>query len=183
MEWIGGRIATQSMEEAFEEVYNRYYLSVYLYLFKRIRHQQDAEDLANDVFLACYKNFGSYDPAKASMITWIFVIASNRLKNYYRDRREFFYLDDRAHASELPAGEPLEQAVLLEEGRAAVRDAIDALPERQREIVLLRYFRGLNSNEIGERIGASPGNVRVLLNRALGRLRAYLESRHFEMEL
>ena len=85
MEWRGGRIATQSMEEAFEEVYNRYYLSVYLYLFKRIRHQQDAEDLANDVFLACYKNFGSYDPAKASMITWIFVIASNRLKNYYRD--------------------------------------------------------------------------------------------------
>ena len=47
-----------------------------------------------DVFTACYKNYSNYDPQKASLGTWVYTVANNRLKNYYRDRKELAQLDE-----------------------------------------------------------------------------------------
>lgn len=173
-------IGLQDRNMTFEEVYNRYYLSVYLYLLKRVQNREDTEDLTSDVFLACYQNFERYDPERASLATWIFVIASNRLKNYYRDRKPAASLDDEDFRE--PAGEDdLEQAAVMEELRGAVREAIRNLPERQQTIVRMRYFSGLNSNEIAARTGLTSGNVRAVLSRTLTKLRNYLEDYYFEI--
>lgn len=181
MEWDDSVVTIAEGKMSFEEIYNRYYLSVYLYLFKRLQHQQDAEDLTNDVFVACYKNFWRYDPERASLATWIFVIASNRLKNYYRAQKNVASLDDM-EGDEPAAVDDLEHAVLLEEARGMIREALRNLSEQQRKIVLMRYFNGMNSTEIGAKMGLTSGNVRVLLSRILAKLKTYLENNHFEWD-
>jgi RNA polymerase sigma-70 factor (ECF subfamily) len=59
----------------FESVYIDHYRSVYGFIFRRLRHKESTEDLTGDIFYSCYKNYNSYDPAKASLKTWIFTSA------------------------------------------------------------------------------------------------------------
>lgn len=169
------------MEKEFESVYNQYYLSVYLYIFKRIQHQQDAEDLTEEVFMACYKNFEKYDSQKASLVTWIFVITNNKLKNYYRDKKEYLSIDDEENPVDIASGDSMEQAVLLEEAREWLLSAIESLPEREQEIIRMRYFQRRSFNEIALYLHLTSGNVRVLLNRSLTKLKKYLLAHHYEI--
>ena len=72
----------------FENLYKQYKNRIIAYISKRISSQEDAEELTGDIFLNLYKNRGSYEKEKSSMETWIFAITNNRLKNYYRDRKD-----------------------------------------------------------------------------------------------
>ena len=71
----------------FDAFYKEHYNQVFWYIYKKINHTEDAQDLAGDVFCACFRNFDNYDPQKSSITTWLYVIVNNRLKNYYRDRK------------------------------------------------------------------------------------------------
>ena len=64
----------------------------------------------------------------------------------------------------------LDEGVYLEQLHTALMKAIKSLPERQQKIVMLRYFENCSSEEIADRLNISPGNVRVLLSRALDKL-------------
>ena len=55
----------------FEQVYRDYYLKVFRYVKQHTLSRQDAEDLTQEVFVACYRNFDSFDPQKASVGTWV----------------------------------------------------------------------------------------------------------------
>jgi len=66
----------------FEEFYNNWYEKVYRYLLRHVTDPGTAEDLAGDVFVACYKSYESYDETKTSPSTWLFVMANN-LQKYY----------------------------------------------------------------------------------------------------
>lgn len=159
----------------FEEVYNDFYIKVFHYVKKRVLSQQDAEDLTQEVFTACYRNFDSFDPQKASVGTWVYVVMKNRLKNYYRDRKEALSLDDEEGMPELPGDTYVEQSVLLEEERRILLGALDQLSQRERTIVVERYFHNRTSADIAGRLNMTDVNVRVTLKRSLEKLRKHLE--------
>ena len=69
-------------DQAFEPVYYEYYPKIFRYIHKRLSSYHEAEDLTQEILIACYRNFDRYDPKKASLATWIYVIAHNRLRNY-----------------------------------------------------------------------------------------------------
>ena len=83
----------------FEEIYHEYYPSIYHFINCRVCNPACAEDIANDVFLAAYCNLHSYDASKGFITTWLYAIASNRLKNYYKKRQRLegsfeYYMDE-----------------------------------------------------------------------------------------
>ncbi len=154
---------------SFEELYQTFYQQVVHYLNGKIGSYHDAEDLASGIFEYAYQKFSTFDPAKASVKTWLYVIVNSRYKNYLRDRRCF---DDVEDYMDFVASDdaPLEQAMEMEEERAWLARALEALPDRQRRIVVLKYFEDLNSAQIAERLNMTESNVRVQLFRALKRL-------------
>ena len=153
----------------FEEVYKTYYCSVLSYLRRKITNVQDAEDLTSEAFIYCYHHYGEYDPEKSAVSTWVYLVVNSRLKNYYRDKRE--YTDIGALENVLSDDSTnLERGVYLEQLRRTLADAIGKLPERQQQIVVLSYFKQKSSNEIAEMLGMTPGNVRVQLSRALDKM-------------
>ena len=87
------RVTVSIEYQNFDDFYKEYYNQVYWYIYKKINHIENAQDLAGDVFCSCYKNFNNYDPQKSSITTWLYVIVNNRLKNYYRDRKITVPLD------------------------------------------------------------------------------------------
>lgn len=104
----------------FEEMYRRYYASVYKYIYEKVSHRQEAEDLTNEVFLSCLKHFKRFDSSRASAATWLFAITRNRLKNYYRDKKSMVSVDDEMFMVELADESCVDEAALLAQLRAVL---------------------------------------------------------------
>lgn len=160
----------------FEEVYREFYPRVYRFVLSRIGCKEEAEDLAQEVMVAAFKNYALYDPKRSSLATWIFVIARNRLKNYYRDRRIIESIDDQ-EGFDFPSGEELQdEAVVFQEQCDLIRRALGELEERDRIIVENFFLLNKTNVEIAEDLGITANNVGVAKKRALAKLRLILAS-------
>lgn len=156
----------------FTDFYQEHYQKAVQYIYKKIGNLQDAQDLAGEVFLYCYSHYAEYDPEKSAPTTWLYLVINSRIKNHYRDARNFVDLDS---LSGVLADErnDMDDAVYLEQMKKMLERAIAQLPQRQQKIVTMRYFEDRSSSEIADALGLTPGNVRVLLSRALDYLEKY----------
>ena len=160
---------------SFDDFYKKHYNQVFWYIYKKINHTEDAQDLSGDVFCACFRNFENYDPQKSSITTWLYVIVNNRLKNYYRDRKISVPLDEQVDEKYLQSDdEYITQAILLEDYRNMLADAISTLPEKYQLVIILKYFGEKQSEEISKIMNMSAVNVRVTISRALKKINEYL---------
>ncbi len=153
-----------------EQIYIDYHERVLRYIQSRVNDINLAEDLTSDVFLKIYEKIDTFDETKASLSTWIFTITRNRLTDYYRVRR--------VH-SEVPETMEedfnLEDAVCNQDTLEALADALEQMPERERDIIILRYYSGKTLKDIAARLDISYAYVKLLHNKALMMLREYLE--------
>lgn len=162
---------------SFEKLYAEYYPYVLRYISKRINNQSIAEDLAQDIFLSVYKGFSRFDEHKAKFSTWLFVIVNNRLKNYFRDYRQQTSLDELNGISELSVLPEMEQAIFIEECRDAIAAALEQIPFKARQVIILRYFQNKSGAEIASMLEISEVNVRVTTYRALEKLQQVIDQR------
>ena len=142
--------------EEFERIYQEYYLKILTFIHKRVPDLYEAEELTGDVFLSFYRNMDSYDEEKGSIATWLYAISANRLKNFYRDK--------------MP--EEIVAKIMREE---TLRKSLEQLSDREREILLGRFYYQKSSTELGRQMNLSPGNVRMIQKRALEKLRMIME--------
>lgn len=168
-------------EKEFEQYYLKYFPQVYGYILKKIFFEQAAEDLTMDVFYSVWDKFDSFDESKATFQTWLYVIVNNKLKNYYRDRKEIVELDESLACENNQADEVIE-SIQLQYLRDHLYVALESLSELQRQIVIYRYFNEMNASEIAYHMGLSPGNVRIHLKRALDKIRDYFKKNNIRWE-
>lgn len=154
---------------SFDDFYRKNYLLVYRYIKKKIFNAEDSEDLASVVFTYCYQNWDRYDPAKASLSSWLFMIVNSRLKNYYRDKKTFVDFDTLSFVIG-DNQDSLDHAVELDDIRRALAEALKELPEKQSQLIIYKYFMNLTDNEIADKLMMTAGNVRVTCHRVLKRL-------------
>lgn len=145
-------------------------------IYYRLGNREDAADLAQDVYLNAWKaNIkGDYKPTPAGPLPWIHQITHNRLVNHYH------YQETRRTVSlegmDIPAFESSDPAFLLERQFTSGRLpwAISKLSKDQRDVVMARYIGEMNLDEIAKEMSKSKGNVKVILHRAIRRLRILL---------
>jgi RNA polymerase sigma-70 factor (ECF subfamily) len=165
---------------SIELLLSKYRRPVVNYLYRMVRNQAVAEELAQEAFLRVFRARGSYEPA-AKFTTWLFRIATRLALNSLRDnrhQRRHHSVDD-AGPDQLPLQLADERAnredQLLAEARlAAVRRAIATLPEKQRAAVLMHKYEGMDYGQIAEALDCSVSAVKSLLFRAYESLRASL---------
>ena len=80
-------ISINGQQPDYETFYRENYTRVLNYVYKKISHKEDAEDLTSEVFLYCYRHYDDYDPSKGKRSTWLYLITNSRIKNYYRDHQ------------------------------------------------------------------------------------------------
>lgn len=162
-------------EIAFESFYRQYLQQVHRYLSGKMENVQDVEDLTSEIFEYCYRQFHTFDPKKASIRTWLYVIVNSRYKNYLRSRRCFEDIED--YMEFMASDEtPMEQAAELECERELLARALERLPQRQREIVIRKYFLEQNASEIAREFGMTQVNVRVQLYRAIQQMKRFIQA-------
>jgi RNA polymerase sigma-70 factor (ECF subfamily) len=131
-----------------------------------------AEDVAQEAFVALWRNRAAYSPARGAVGTWLLAIARNRAIDAIRRRRPVQPLVEDGPEPEAP--ERTEEAVLERLEAAAIRIALAVLPDGQRLVLELAYFGGLSQSEIAAREHLPLGTVKSRLRLALRRLAAEL---------
>ncbi|MEO1491809.1 MAG: sigma-70 family RNA polymerase sigma factor [Pseudomonadota bacterium] len=137
--------------------------------------EDDAEEVVQDVFVRVWRHAGRYDPARAKVSTWLYRIAVNLCIDRRRKRALLRVIG--LEETEIPDPQPtpadrIDGASEL----AAVRGAIDTLPNRQRMALLLRAVGGLETAEVATAMGLSTGAAEQLLVRARRKLREAADS-------
>lgn len=153
-----------------EQIYTQYRDKVLRYLCGKVNDLQLAEELCSDVFLKVYEKLDVFDPAKASISTWIYTITRNTLTDYFRTRRIFSEIPET-----LDDGTSLEESYCDQELLEHLADALEKLEERQRDIIILHYYSGYTLKEVGAKMGLSYAYIKALHSKALSAMRKTLE--------
>jgi RNA polymerase sigma-70 factor, ECF subfamily len=156
----------------FAAIYDEQVWRVYGYFAYWVKSRPDAEDLTQQTFERAYRAWGRYDPARASVSTWLLVIARNLLIDHMRvgsaRRQRPIEETDLAQLAALPDELSLGLDPDLER-------ALCQLGPRERELIALRFGGDLSGPEIAELSGLSLANVQQILSRALRRMRTSLD--------
>jgi RNA polymerase sigma-70 factor, ECF subfamily len=173
-------------EQSFALLLHRYRTPLVNFLYRMVRNREQAEDLAQEVFIRVYRARADYVPS-AKFTTWLFRIATNLALNSVRDTRHQrmeVSLDapatvDSEEGDERPLdvaekNPNIEEHLVQEAQRDMIRHAIDKLPEKQRAAVLLHKYQDLDYGEISKILSCSESALKSLLFRAYETLRVEL---------
>jgi RNA polymerase sigma-70 factor (ECF subfamily) len=154
---------------AFQALYELYFKCVYSYVAAKVNNRLDAEDLVADVFVQVVKGLPQFKNRHYfSFGAWIFTIARNLVTDFYRCQGRVF---DGLQLDALKNNEadPVEiDGLLIEQERAAeLRAMLKRLPERRREVMMLKYFSGLRNLEIAQVLDLDERTVASHLSRGL----------------
>lgn len=152
---------------AITTLYQERAAAVYRYFYHQIGQVEDAEDLTGTTFSAALCRFAEYRPERGTLSAWLFGVAHNCLRDYWRGRPVLDPLP-----LELEDPEPLPDGQLLSAERVlALQRAIRQLPPDQRDALALRFIAGLRTREVAGVLCKSEGAVKMLVHRAVDALR------------
>lgn len=161
------------------ELYTKHSSHIYNYLYKHVNNKEDCEDMLQNIFMSCHQYKDKFDASRCDEKAWLFILAKNRLKNYYRDKKQVASLDDPDANLQVSDEDSVSQAMQLMSCRDSIADALNCLDERSRTVVVLRFFDGLSPTEIAETMGIDDGNIRVIQTRALKKMRNFLVENNY----
>lgn len=167
-------------DTAFDKLVTRYQHKVYAIAYRMTRNREDALDITQEVFLRAHRGIERWRPVRGFK-HWLYRIATNMTIDVLRKRQrraavivesEDFSMD-RGVAAPPGGGDPV-RSIALEELGEQIGAAIETLPERQRAVLVLRYYEDMSIKEIASVVGCTEGTVKTHLFRATGKLRDML---------
>jgi RNA polymerase sigma-70 factor (ECF subfamily) len=166
---LWSRIRTDDAD-AFGLLFERHGARIHGYVLRRTGDPQAAEDIVAIVFLEAWRQRRTVELNQPSALPWLYGVAGNVLRNQRRSRRRHQAAIDRlAHLPERSPALVERQAQAAEDARR-VLDQIQALPRRDREVLVLSVWEGLSHAEIAVALDTSVGTVKSRLSRARARL-------------
>lgn len=159
-------------ETALREAYDAHGSLVYS-ICRRSLGAEAAKEVTQDVFVSAWRAREQFDPSRGSVPAWLVGITKRRVIDHLRGERR--HADRRA--DELPewSSDGAEPPVDRLADRLLVADALDALPDRAREVIELAYIHDLTHSEIAERTGLPLGTIKSDIRRGLSKIRERLE--------
>lgn len=172
-------------DSAFDYLVQKYRRPIINFMYRMAHNTAAAEDLAQEVFLRVYRSRSSYEPS-AKFTTWLYRIATNLGVNYARDTRHerpenTVNLDEpdteTGQTLDLADKTPsVEEEILRRERLAAIKQKVEALPERQKMAVLMHKYQQMDYRQIAEVLKLSESATKSLLFRAYETLRTELKA-------
>ena len=169
-------MANRSGLLSMEEVYNEYFSPVYNYVFYKLLNRENAEDVVSQVFMKVCGHLSAFDPAKASLKTWIFRITDHALIDFYRKQRPSLSIDHEESGLENVLSVHFDEQYdrQVEPTRQAVLAALRQLPERDRTFIYYKYYLNITNREIARRMNMNENTVSAIMARARQKLRGLL---------
>lgn len=162
----------QGDRKAGTELVRRHLAYVIYVCRSKLGNQAEAEEAAQDVFMAVWKNAGHWQSGNAKVTTWLYRIAVNRCIDILRRRKPTASID--AVVEPTDEREDLEQAQSIADRNRLLLAALDALSDDQRRAVELVYYGEMKQTEAADKMGVTLAALESLLRRARARLNEHL---------
>lgn len=153
----------------FAPLYDRYYRSIYLFVFKRFRDKELCADLTSQVFLKAMLNIGKYADKGFPFSAWLFRIAFNEMNMHHRKNSKYREVEVR----EKDAVEFLNEMDIesKEKNINTVLFYLEKMEDDQQQLIQMRFFDKLSFKEIGDMLRITEDNAKVRLYRAIEKLK------------
>lgn len=159
----------QGNNDAFDRLYTLLNRSVYAYALTIMRNVHDAQDITNDCFVSIYANAHKY-LAQGKPMAWIMSIVKNMCYSRFRQSQRFADVDESQLENQLLASSDASA-----EDRIVVRTCLYKLSEQERIVVVLHAVAGMKHKDIAEHLQIPLSTVLSKYNRALAKLKLYLQ--------
>jgi len=164
-------MGTDTTAESFVNVFDDYHQMIYRYIYFRVRQNKEiTEDLSQDTFYKALKKFNDFNRKHASVKTWLFIIARNTVIDFYRSKhRNDVSIENDEELTEEPGQDELKDFVLRK---------LKLLKAVEKDLIIYKYIYDLPEKEIAEIIGKPYNSTRVLIHRALDKLKQLINEKH-----
>ena len=169
--------AVNGNADDFGGLYDLHVERIYRHIYYRVGNTRDAEDLTQQVFLRAWKAIGRYRKTGTPFLAWLMRISHNLVIDFYRAKKDVTYLDNEIDFKDPDAGP--EELAEEKYDQQQIRKIILQLPDEQQQVILMSFIEGFTYSEIAASLGKSEGNVRVIVHRALKRMRQMLEAGNY----
>ncbi|HDZ85415.1 MAG TPA: RNA polymerase sigma factor [Candidatus Moranbacteria bacterium] len=165
----------KGMSDSFREIEKRYQKKLFVYVYHLLGNKEETEDILQNVFVKTFNNIDRFD-IKRKFSSWIYRIAHNESVNYLKrksKRRLVSWEDVSTSKDKLETSsdeESPDDLWLKKELRRDVQDALDKIPQKYREVLVLRYFLNKTYDEMSDILGKPANTIGTLLNRAKKKL-------------
>jgi RNA polymerase sigma-70 factor, ECF subfamily len=159
------------VDDLREQAFRRHYDRIYRYLRRRTHSDDEAEELAQTVFVEAAARLDRFTPGATPVLAWLYTVAQRRLVDRARAARRH----ETITALEAARLAPVEKLDYGHGVARALRGALEQLPEKQRQVAVLKLLEGRPFAEIAERVGATEAACKMRFARALEALREELE--------
>ncbi len=170
--WVAA-IAQHQDKQAFARLYGYYAPRLKGYCQRQGMAAETAEELAQEAMISVWRRAVTFDPAKASVSTWIFTIVRNkRIDLLRRERRPELKAEDFDVLVEPERG--ADQQVEAQQAAAQIAQRLDGLPEDQKSVLFKAFYEDKSHSEIASETGLPLGTVKSRIRLALSRLKVGL---------
>jgi len=166
--------AIKGEAQAFGLLYDHYQPQIYRFIYLKVSHREEAEDLTHQVFLKSWENITDYESYGFPFSSWLYRIARNQTIDYYRTKKSNIGLESIA---ETKASE--DEEIILESIDASfdiqkIKEAVKLLSDDQQNVIILRFIEDLSPKETAEIMEKTEGAIKILQHRAIKKLKEIL---------
>lgn len=161
---------------SYGELYEIYFNRVFKFVSYRLNNVEDAKDLTSEIFIKLGKYLHTYDKSKGKLDVWVFKVARNMLNNYYTEKSKHKIISLDKFKDFFRSEKYVEDNIEKVEEYEYLKRAVQKLPEREKEIISMRFGAELTNTEIAELTELSYSNVSVIIYRSIKRLKAEMEA-------
>ncbi|GEM66718.1 DNA-directed RNA polymerase sigma-70 factor [Sphingobacterium mizutaii NBRC 14946 = DSM 11724] len=168
IEWAD--LVRSADDRAFKEIYDRYNKLLYLFAYNKLRNKEEAKDVVQDVFAWVLNNRTRF-AINSSVSSFLYKSVLNKIFDIFRHQSVIRkYIEQGDHYIDIDS---TETDYLIREKDIAqmIRQEIDAMPQKMKEVYLLRFEQYLSAKEIAEQLNISENTVNTHLKRAAKKLR------------
>jgi len=170
-------------ENSFKQLVTLYQQPLYRFVWLKIGDHDETADICQTCFIQVYRKAAQFQ-ARASFKSWLYTIAINQCKNYYRTRqRQRIDQNVDTESLELSCGDSGWSQCIDEERKALIQSVIKRLPDKQQTTIELRFFQQCTLKQVAEIMGCPVGTAKANYHHALTRLRNLMSDEDYEQAL
>ena len=167
------KMTTQTAQFDVEKIYKDFYPKVYQYLVNRMGSIEDAEDMAQTVFVKVYTKLDTFDSEKSALSTWIFNITRNTLIDHQRSMS--LRVHDEIPETVADDSPDMLDNLIMEQEQERLADALEKLTREERDLIILHYYSEYTLLQVSELMKKPYGQIKRLHMKALNKLKLQLD--------
>ena len=167
------KMTTQTELFDTEKIYKEFHPKVYQYLVNRMGSVEDAEDMAQTVFVKVFTKLETFDASKSSLSTWIFNITRNTLIDHQRSMT--LRIHDEIPETQADDSPDMLDSLIMEQEQERLADALEKLTRDERDLIILHYYSDYTLLKVAELMRRPYGQIKRLHMKALQKLKSQLD--------